>query len=292
MRRAAAAVGGRLPSSTLRRAKKSLIETDANSKSQPTNWNQTRLRILIASLNGFSNTPQRQERSFPQNRPGREGRVDCAPRPPNASGEEEGRGAPLRMTRGRKEPATLTDQSRFGANACSSEGVNIGEGIQVLPLRSTEEGAHMKIILVSGLFLGLAGAASAQTADVFVKDDPAQCWLDVKDIVHRRGREVSDDDLNQILRAGHYATPGGDLTLMVQVGADKNKKGEQGCRIYVSIGGEGVLVQKRASPIQNAQGANDSNGMNNIKLANSIASEVDSMRKARDKKDKEKKPAS
>jgi hypothetical protein len=149
----------------------------------------------------------------------------------------------------------------------------------------------MKIILVSGLFLALGGAASAQTADVFVKGDPAQCWLDVKDIVHRRGREVTDDDQNQILRAGHYSTTGGDLTLMVQVGADKNKKGEQGCRIYVSIGGEGVIAQKRASPIQNAQGANDANGMNNTKLANSIASEVDGMRKAREKKEKEKKPS-
>ncbi|MGA8221673.1 MAG: hypothetical protein WB780_08465 [Candidatus Acidiferrales bacterium] len=149
----------------------------------------------------------------------------------------------------------------------------------------------MKIILVSGLLLGLAGAASAQTASAFVKGDSAQCWLDVKDIVHREARTVSDDDQNHILRAGHYSTAGGDLDLSVQVGADKDKKGVEGCRIYVSIEGEGVLQRKRASAIQNAQAANDASGLNNIKIANHIASEVESARKAREKKEKEKKPS-
>jgi hypothetical protein len=146
----------------------------------------------------------------------------------------------------------------------------------------------MKIILVSGLFLGLAGAASAQTADAFVKGDPAQCWLDVKDIVHRQSRTVSDDDQNHILRAGHFSTAGGDLDLKVQVGADKDKKG---CRIYVGIEGEGVLARKQPSAIQNAQAANDSRGIRNIKAANYIASQVESARKAREKKEKEKKPS-
>jgi hypothetical protein len=46
-------VGGRLPSSTLRRANKRLMETHPNSKLEPTNWDHSHLKFLIATALPF-----------------------------------------------------------------------------------------------------------------------------------------------------------------------------------------------------------------------------------------------
>jgi hypothetical protein len=119
--------------------------------------------------------------------------------------------------------------------------------------------------------------AGAQTADVFVKGNAAQCWSDVREIVHRRANEVTEDNQLQILRAGHFSTPAGDLFLTIQALPEKDKKGEQGCRIYVQVEGGGSLGVK-------GQVVNDLS--NNTRIANSIAAEVASMQKAFEKKEK------
>ena len=51
----------------------------------------------------------------------------------------------------------------------------------------------MKRFLGVGLLLIAALPASAQTASVFVKGNGPQCWLDVRQIVHQRGKEVEED---------------------------------------------------------------------------------------------------
>jgi len=135
----------------------------------------------------------------------------------------------------------------------------------------------MKSFLAFGLLLLTAFPASAQTAEVFVKGNGAQCWLDVREIVHRRGRDVTEDNQLQILRAGHFSTAAGDLFLTVQALTEKNKKGEEGCRIYVQVEGGGSLGVK-------GQVVNDLS--NNTRIANSIAAEVASRQKVLEKKEK------
>jgi len=112
----------------------------------------------------------------------------------------------------------------------------------------------------------------AQTADVFVKGDPNQCWLDVKDIVHRRGSRVTENEERWTLEAGHFSTMRGDLVLQVHVSPDKDKNGEMGCRIYVSVSGGADLdiVGRRI------------NSMNdNYRFAQLIAAEVKGMKEGR-----------
>jgi len=135
----------------------------------------------------------------------------------------------------------------------------------------------MKSFLAFGLLLLTALPASAQSADVFVKGNGPQCWLDVREIVHRRGRDVTEDNQLQTLRAGHFSTPSGDLFLTIQALTEKNKKGEEGCRIYVQVESGGSLYAR-------GQAVNDLS--NNTRIANSIAAEVASMQKAREKKEK------
>lgn len=137
----------------------------------------------------------------------------------------------------------------------------------------------MKAIFASGLFLILASVASAQGASVFVKGDNPYCWSDVKDVVHRRATDVSEQDNLQILRAGHFSTAAGDLYREIQVTDEKNKKGEEGCRIYVDILGGASLVSR-------GQALDDARGNTNERIANLIAAEVEGMRKAREKKAK------
>ena len=135
----------------------------------------------------------------------------------------------------------------------------------------------MKLLLGFGLLFITALPAGAQTADVFVKGNGAQCWLDVREIVHRRANDVTEDNQLQILRAGHFSTPAGDLFLTVQALTEKNKQGEEGCRIYVQVEGGGSLGVK-------GQVVNDLS--NNTRIANSIAAEVAGMQKALEKKEK------
>jgi hypothetical protein len=135
----------------------------------------------------------------------------------------------------------------------------------------------MKLFLAVGILLLTAFPAAAQSVDVFVKGNGAQCWLDVAQIVHRRANDVTENDQLQMLRAGHFSTPAGDLFLTIQVLSEKDKKGEEGCRIYVEVEGGGSLGVK-------GQVVNDLS--NNTRIANSIAAEVAAMQKAREKKEK------
>jgi hypothetical protein len=135
----------------------------------------------------------------------------------------------------------------------------------------------MKLFLAVGLLLLTAFPAAAQSANVFVKGDGAQCWLDVAQFVHTHGRDVTENDQLQILRAGHFSTAAGDLFLTIQVLSEKDKKGEEGCRIYVEVEGGGSLGVR-------GQVVNDLS--NNTRIANSIAAEVAAMQKAREKKEK------
>jgi hypothetical protein len=135
----------------------------------------------------------------------------------------------------------------------------------------------MRLFLAFGLLLVTAFPAAAQSADVFVKGAGAQCWQDVKDIVHRRANDVTENEQLQTLRAGHFSNMAGDVFLTIQALSEKNKKGEEGCHIYVQVEGGGSLGVR-------GQVVNDLS--NNTRIANSIAAEVAGMQKARDKKDK------
>jgi hypothetical protein len=135
----------------------------------------------------------------------------------------------------------------------------------------------MKSLLVIGFLMLTAIPASAQTGEVFVKGNGPQCWLDVREIVHRRAKDVTEDNQIQTLRAGHFSTAAGDLFLTVQALTEKNNKGEEGCRIYVQVEGGGSLGAK-------GQVVNDLS--NNTRIANSIGAEVAAMEKAREKKEK------
>jgi hypothetical protein len=135
----------------------------------------------------------------------------------------------------------------------------------------------MKLFIGVGLLLASALPASAQSADVFVKGNAAQCWQDVREIVHRRASDVTENEQLQTLRAGHFSNASGDLYRTIQALPEKNKKGEEGCRIYVSIESGGSLYAR-------GQAVNDLS--DNTRIANSIAAEVASRQKAREKKDK------
>ena len=121
--------------------------------------------------------------------------------------------------------------------------------------------------------LAVAGVPCfAQTADVFVKGDPKQCWLDVRDVVHRRAGRVTEDEQRWILQAGHFSTMSGDLVLQVHVARDKDKNGETGCRIYVSVSGGADL---------SIAGQRINSMTDNYRFAHMIAAEVEGMKKGR-----------
>jgi hypothetical protein len=95
----------------------------------------------------------------------------------------------------------------------------------------------VKIAFLASLIAISAVQCFAQGANIFVKGDSHQCWLDVKDIVHARSALVTEDEKRQLLQAEHFSSMFGPLVLAVQVQVtpDKNKKGEEGCRIYVAV---------------------------------------------------------
>jgi hypothetical protein len=148
--------------------------------------------------------------------------------------------------------------------------------------RETEE--SMRVFLAVGFLLASAFPAWAQTADVFVKVDGEHCWVDTREVVHRLASDVTEDEGQKLLRAGHFSTMGGDLFYAIRALPEKNKKGEEGCRIYVAIEGAGTLSGKRIRSGASAQSINDLSS--NSRLANKIAAEVESMKKAREKKEK------
>jgi hypothetical protein len=140
----------------------------------------------------------------------------------------------------------------------------------------------MKLILAASFLAMSAVPSMAQTAQVFVKDDPNQCWLDVKDVVHTRGREVTEDEKTWTILSGRYATAAGDMALQTHVSPDKNKKGEEGCTIYVSVSGGAGLAERGRTV--------NSLSSNNIRVANQIAVEVEALKKIREKKAKQQNP--
>jgi hypothetical protein len=77
----------------------------------------------------------------------------------------------------------------------------------------------------------------AQVDNVFVKGDPDQCWLDVKEIVHRNSLDVTEDAKARILYAEKYQTVQGGLFLKAYVDVAKGTDGENGCRLRVTGNG-------------------------------------------------------
>jgi hypothetical protein len=134
----------------------------------------------------------------------------------------------------------------------------------------------MKLAFV---FLLFATPCFAQTADMFIKSDPVQCWLDTKDVVHRRATGTIDDETTHSMKVERYASMQGDLSILVHVGADTDKKKGEGCRLYVSVVGDASL-STRADTINSLRGGR------NARVVHEIADEVMAMQKQRDKKAK------
>ena len=122
-----------------------------------------------------------------------------------------------------------------------------------------------------------------QVAKVFVKVEPNQCWLDVKDAVHRRAYGVITDERLHTLTIDRFASLDGTIAIIVEVQADQNKKGEQGCSIAVGETGNDA-------PHGSSQRINAANGGGNIRAAAYIASQVNAAQKNRDKKAKSNNP--
>jgi hypothetical protein len=118
-----------------------------------------------------------------------------------------------------------------------------------------------------------------QVAKQFVKVEPNQCWLDVQDAVHRRANGVITDDRLHILTIDRFASIDGTIAIVVEVQADQNKKGEQGCSILVGETGS-------SSPHGSSQRVNAANGSGNFQAAAYIATQVNAAQKIRDKKAK------
>jgi hypothetical protein len=127
------------------------------------------------------------------------------------------------------------------------------------------------------LTLSMPAKVRAQTAKTFVKVEPHQCWEDVKDIVHRRSTGAVIDETYHTLTVERFASLDGDLSIVVAVVPDRDKKGETGCSIVVGVTGTSDYRQK----------ANAFSGNSNFRTALLIAGEVNSLQKARDKKAKD-----
>ncbi len=122
-----------------------------------------------------------------------------------------------------------------------------------------------------------------QVAKQFVKVEPNQCWLDVKDAVHRRAYGVITDERLHTLTIDRFASVDGTIAIVVEVQADQNKKGEQGCAIMVGETGSDA-------PHGSSQRINAANGSGNFQAAAYIASQVNAAQKNRDKKAKSNSP--
>jgi hypothetical protein len=136
--------------------------------------------------------------------------------------------------------------------------------------------AILKIFLAAVVLLVMAVPAGAQSASVWVKVEGGHCWVYTKEIVHRLAHDTTVNEDNQVIRAGHLSNFSGDIYRTVQALGEKNKKGEEGCRIYVGVEAGGSLGPT-------AQSANDFT--DNSRIANYVAAEVVSMDKAAQKKE-------
>lgn len=134
----------------------------------------------------------------------------------------------------------------------------------------------MKLAFVLLVF---ATPCFAQTADMFIKSDPVQCWLDTKDVVHRHATGATDDETSHSMKVERYASMQGDLSILVHVSADTDKKKGEGCRLYVSVVGDASL-STRSDTI------NSFRGSRNSRTVHEIADEVMAMQKQREKKAK------
>jgi len=122
-----------------------------------------------------------------------------------------------------------------------------------------------------------------QVARQFVKVEPNQCWLDVKDAVHRRAYGVITDERLHTLTIDRFASVEGTIAVIVEVQADRNKKGEEGCAILVGETGN-------SAPYGSSARVNAANGNGNFQAAAYIASQVNAAQKNRDKKAKSNNP--
>jgi hypothetical protein len=134
----------------------------------------------------------------------------------------------------------------------------------------------MKLALVLLVF---AVPCSAQTADMFIKSDPVQCWLDTKEVVHRRATGTIDDESTHSMKVERYASMQGDLSILVHVSADTDKKKGEGCRLYVSVVGDASLSTRSDS-------INSLRGSRNTRAVHEIADQVMALQKEREKKAK------
>jgi hypothetical protein len=132
----------------------------------------------------------------------------------------------------------------------------------------------MKLAFVLLVF---AMPCAAQTADMFIKSDPVQCWLDTKDVVHRHSINAIDDETTHTMKVERYTSMQGDLSLLVHVSSDTDKKKGEGCRLYVSVVGGGSL-SSRGDTI------NAFRGSSNTRVVHQIADEVMALQKQREKK--------
>ncbi len=123
----------------------------------------------------------------------------------------------------------------------------------------------------------------AQVAKQFVKVEPNQCWLDVKDAVHRRANGVITDERLHTLTIDRFASIEGTIAIIVEVQADQNKKGEEGCSITVGETGN-------TAPYGSSQRVNAAYGSGNFQAAAYIATQVKAAQKNRDKKAKSNTP--
>jgi hypothetical protein len=135
----------------------------------------------------------------------------------------------------------------------------------------------------SALLLLAVPPCFGQAAKMFVKVEPNQCWLDVKDAVHRRANGVITDDRFHTLTIDRFASIDGTIAIVVQVQGDQDKKGESGCSIIVAETGS-------TSPHGSDGRINAVNGSNNFRAAAYIANSVKAAQKIREKKEKTNNP--
>ena len=112
---------------------------------------------------------------------------------------------------------------------------------------------------------------------MFIKSDPVQCWLDTKDVVHRHAINAIDDETTHTMKVERYASMQGDLSILVHVSSDTDKKKGEGCRLYVSVVGD-------ASMSARGDAINAFRGSSNTRVVHQIADEVMAMQKKREKK--------
>jgi hypothetical protein len=106
---------------------------------------------------------------------------------------------------------------------------------QTTDMQRRNKTRHLFSIAVLGILTFAVGQSCfAQVDSVFVKGDPDQCWLDVKEIVHRNSHAVTEDAKARILYAEKYQTVRGGLYLTFHVDVAKGNDGEEGCRLRVT----------------------------------------------------------